>query len=480
MIVALTCPRAVLFVLLCAAATTAAAASRPAYEYEVRPREGGRVLEVDAVYRAPRGECLEVDTGFLVHLEAAEHRQGHRWRALERRDECLAIPVGARELQVRYRFRLDEATAAAPGARRRRELGQAEGVFFARPSVWMLRPATPSPGTFRLHFVSAPDAGLATGIATVAEDVYEAPAALVDSTPYSVIGTFARSRLNVPGGVVEWVVAPNDGRLARDEVERWLKRGVEAVSGYFGRFPVPRVLVIVSPGLREGVSGGTTWGYAGASILIGVGATTPRPSFDEDWVLTHELVHLGFPNLAREHRWMEEGLATYVEPIARVRAGQLAVDDMWRDLLRSMPRGLPQPGAPGLDEMQAMGRREAWGRTYWGGALFWLLADIRLREATNGRVGVDGVLTAILDAGGDIRERWEIARVLSTGDRLAGRPVLEPLYDELAVHGGTADLPALWARLGVTLADGAAVYDAEAPLVQVREAITRANAASGR
>ena len=40
-------------------------------------------------------------------------------------------------------------------------------------------------------------------------------------------------------------------------------------------------------------------------------------------MLVHELVHHGMPNLADEHHWMEEGLATYVEPIARAQAGEL-------------------------------------------------------------------------------------------------------------------------------------------------------------
>ena len=77
-------------------------------------------------------------------------------------------------------------------------------------------------------------------------------------------------------GPVRRVVAPDDARLSREAIERWLRRGAEAVSGYFGRFPLPRVLVIVSPGSREGVSGGTTWGYAGASIVISVDGLAER------------------------------------------------------------------------------------------------------------------------------------------------------------------------------------------------------------
>ena len=53
-----------------------------------------------------------------------------------------------------------------------------------------------------------------------------------------------------------------------------------------------------------------------------VGITTSA-QFDDDWIITHEMVHLAFPSVAEKHHWIEEGLATYVEPVARARVGQL-------------------------------------------------------------------------------------------------------------------------------------------------------------
>jgi hypothetical protein len=34
--------------------------------------------------------------------------------------------------------------------------------------------------------------------------------------------------------------------------------------------------------------------------------------------MTHEFVRTAFPDVADEHHWTEEGIATYVEPIARM------------------------------------------------------------------------------------------------------------------------------------------------------------------
>ena len=94
-----------------------------------------------------------------------------------------------------------------------------------------------------------------------------------------------------------------------------------------------------------------------------------------DWIMTHEMVHLAFPSVAEEHHWIEEGIATYVEPIARVEAGNLEPRSVWHDLVEGLPKGLPQPGDEGLDHTHT------WGRTYWGGALFVHLRTSRYGSA---------------------------------------------------------------------------------------------------
>ena len=96
--------------------------------------------------------------------------------------------------------------------------------------------------------------------------------------------------------------------------------------------------------------------------------------------MTHELIHMAFPSVRRRHHWIEEGLATYVEPIARAQAGTLSAERVWADLMRDLPRGEPGPGDGGLDDT------DSWGRTYWGGALFCLVADVRFLERTGNRL----------------------------------------------------------------------------------------------
>jgi hypothetical protein len=238
------------------------------------------------------------------------------------------------------------------------------------------------------------------------------------------------------------------------------------VTVYFGRFPVPRTLLTVRPVPgRAGVFGGVTYPDTPPRTRISVGQRTTAAALEDDWTLTHEFTHLAFPNLPRQHHWMEEGMATYVEPVARVQAGNLPPERIWADMVRDMPKGLPAPDSHGLDHTRS------WANTYWGGALFCLLADVQYRQRTHNRRGLQYALRGILKAGGCIEEEWPIARAFETGDRAVGVPVLSELYARMKDTAVAIDLPDLWRRLGIST-EGMGVSFHKAELSAIRQAIT--------
>ena len=146
---------------------------------------------------------------------------------------------------------------------------------------------------------------------------------------------------------------------------------------------------------------------------------------------------------------------------------------MWLDLVRDMPQGLPQVGDRGLDHTQT------WGRTYWGGALFCLLADVEIRRQTNNGKGLENALRGILDAGGDIRREWNLEDALRTADRAVGVNVLQPLYTRMKDMPVDVDLDSLWTQLGIQ-PDGSSVrFDDRAALAAIRRAITMAESGTG-
>ncbi len=254
--------------------------------------------------------------------------------------------------------------------------------------------------------------------------------------------------------------------LDRDMLRAWIGASAHAVHGYYGRFPVRRVLIRIDVGEGHGAHSGKTFAFNGALIRVGVGRDSDSADLKRDWIMTHEMVHLAMPEFADRHAWLEEGLATYVEPIARVQVGQLTDASIWGDMLRDMPKGLPAAGDHGLDNTHT------WGRTYWGGAMFYLLADVRIRERTGNRRGLQDALRAIVASGGSVEVSWDVRRTLAIGDKAIGTNVLVELYDEMRSTPVTPDLAGLWKRLGVKLTSDGVEFDDGAPLAGIRRAIT--------
>jgi len=248
----------------------------------------------------------------------------------------------------------------------------------------------------------------------------------------------------------------------------WVQRSAEIVGGYYGRFPArtARIRIVAESG--DGVRGGKTFANPDAFIRVQVGREVSGAQLQSDWVLVHEMTHLALPDTGDEHAWLSEGLATYVEGVARVQAGNRTEADVWAEELRSMPRGLPQSGDRGLDHTHT------WGRTYWGGAMFCLLADVDIRRRTQLRFGLQDALRAVLRESGGLGTDWPIERVMRSGDAAVGTHTLEDLYAQMKDAAVTPDLMLLWRQLGV-IPEGTAVrLDDHAPLANVRRAIMRA------
>jgi len=253
---------------------------------------------------------------------------------------------------------------------------------------------------------------------------------------------------------------------SKDDVMKWVQWSAEAVAGYYGRFPVPHTNLRIIPTSGAGVRGGRTWGDHGSHIAIHVGADTTWSDFADDWMLTHEMIHLAFPDVEDNHHWIEEGISVYVEPFARVRAHHMDANQMWFEVVRDMPKGLPGPGDEGLDHTHT------WGRTYWGGALFCLLADIEIHQKTENQKGLQDALRGILDAGGDIRQDWDLEKAFTVGDKATGVAVLMPLYQKMKDQPHPVDLQAIWAQLGIERDGDKVRFVDSAPLAKTREAIT--------
>jgi hypothetical protein len=275
----------------------------------------------------------------------------------------------------------------------------------------------------------------------------------------------ADSHLSVGGAALTIRFSETVPDAFRKLVEEWVHDAASAVLTVYGRYPVKQATIVVEVGRGSGVGGGRTWN--GRLTRIRVGADATRASLHNDWVMTHEMFHLGFPDVEGGLDWMDEGLSTYMEPLARARAGNLRPEDAWSSMLDGIPKGLPRAGDQGLDHTPT------WGRTYWGGALFWLLADIEIRQKTGNQKSLDDVLRAIMKEGGDGSQTWPAAKIFRRGDAAIGMPILEKLDERLGARPETTDLDALWQQLGIVRRDGKVTFNDSAPLAGIRRALTK-------
>jgi hypothetical protein len=317
--------------------------------------------------------------------------------------------------------------------------------------------------------VSAPP-GLpfAVGLARAGElNTYQLMAHEIPVATYFAFGKLEQRELSLGDATLE--ISKLDGALSQSfaELSAWVATSAGAVRDFYGTFPVPRASVTVLPvPERDGVVFGKVLPESAPGIALLVGQRASRKSLYSDWILVHELFHLGFPSFFGEGKWLDEGLATYYEPIIRVRAGLYTEEQLWQELAEAMPQGLPAFTERGLETA------DDFRGIYWGGAMACLVADVEARKRDTGR-GLEVGLRALRDAGGNACEVWSLSDAIATIDRALGAPTLAPIAAQHGAQGQPFDFERLLRDLGVLRSAGGNIrLSDEAPLAAIRRAIT--------
>ncbi|HEY1696559.1 MAG TPA: hypothetical protein VGG39_30565 [Polyangiaceae bacterium] len=443
--------------------------SATSWRYDVEVDDGARRLLVDAWLPPGSLADLVVRHGAERFVQAVEVQDDDGWRTVSRRGEAFHVPECARGCHLRYRFALRRAADAL----RDIDVAIAWGeVVVASPSSWLLHPTLAPDGTrYRFHVRAARDASFVTGVFTAPDGPpgsYEADATDIAVAPYAAFGPMRlRSVEAVPGSTLDVAIA-GDYRVDDDAIVAWMAKSSRTIARFLGCFPVERVMVLVVPAAGDAVRHGETMGDGGAAMVLELGEDAGPAALEDDWVLPHEMAHLAVPSVAPRHHWIEEGLAVYLQPIARARAGELTPEQVWREFAMGMPKGAPSHADRGLDDATD------WARTYWGGATFCLVADVAIRTRTGNRFGLEDAMRGVLAAGGSVAHIWGLERLLDTADGSVGAgPLLARMHAEMLRGTWTVDLPGLFRDLGVHLEGTRVTFDDAAPLAALRRSITR-------
>ena len=305
------------------------------------------------------------------------------------------------------------------------------------------------------------------GSKVIAAATADSPLLETAGMPYDAFDLMPADQILVKGGRIRVAFGPGKLAVSRERILDYVRQSARSVEAYFGTFPAgdTRLLILTTESPGRPVRSGTAFGYRGAAIKLTMATNVSAEDLTQDWILVHEMSHLALPSLPREQHWLEEGMASYVEPLARAQAGVLGVGDVWAGMIKGLPQGLPQAGDRGLDHTPT------WGRTYWGGALFCLLADVEIRERTRNRNGLQNALRAILGRA-NMETDSTVEPLLRVGDQAVGVPVLASLYARMKDKPYPVDLNEMWQRLGVQLAGTDVRFNDVAPLAAIRRSLT--------
>ena len=300
-----------------------------------------------------------------------------------------------------------------------------------------------------------------------------------DPTPASwsgriAIGRFPIQRIPVAGTELRLAAIGPMGVQQREILGTWMKETADAVASVYGRFPqqTPQILVIAIGPREQAVPWAHVLRGGGISVEFFVDETRPLNSFREDWTATHELSHLLLPYVARNDRWLSEGLASYYQNILRARDGSLSEEQAWQKLHSGFERGRAGTHGGSLARATRSGQGSIM-RVYWSGAAIMLKADSELRLLSDGRQSLDSALAALQECCFDSKRSWRAQELFSELDRLTGTSVFTDLYREHVMDDEFPDTDYTFEQLGLVLHSDSIQLAPDAPWGRIRFYIMR-------
>ncbi len=433
-------------------------------EYDITPPPvGSWTVKVQARLRNAPGPRL-VDPDAAGALRNVVLVEGGVDRPLPREREAWLAPACQGACTLRYELDLVALSDACRGHECARRIGDA---FLGAASEWMLRPEAGSDAEIRVTLAGGDAARFATGLRRDGHGGYALRQRELGEAAYTAFGEMRQSHVDLAGPGLEVVLLGAPLAMGDAAVLAWVKDAATCVAHLYGAFPAQATIFVIPVRGADEVVFGRVMSLAGGSVALLFGTETKPASEHTDWVVVHELSHLGTASLVGEAHWLEEGLATYYEPVLRERAGWMTEAELWKHFSDQMPRGEPQAGRatrPGGARRHRL--------DLLGGALFCMLADLEIRRASHGSRSLDDAMRAVHDRLGDATHSTRLVDFLRVGDEATGTRALADVNARFATAGERVDLEATWRSLGVAVAaDGSVVLHDDAPMAAVRRAI---------
>ncbi|MEO8164671.1 MAG: hypothetical protein ABI619_04675 [Betaproteobacteria bacterium] len=417
----------------------------------------------------PRSLVASSD-GARLYLESM--RIGER--LIEPAGDRVVIAAGT-ERCVDYQVKLQPArTEVQTGGPETRRFGR---NLLTSIGDWLWRPDEPQTD-IELRFdlpagfeVSAPWPRQTTSPETA---VFVLGATPHDWSGVVALGRFTPRAIEVPGAVLH-VAMLNVSASRQTQLEHWIEGAARNAAQLYGRFPVPRVQIIVVP--ARGGTSPVPWAYVsrggGPAIHLFVDTTRPLSELEHDWSLTHEMSHLFLPYVVSRDAWLFEGIPTYLQNVLMARGGAIDVELAWarmRSGFQSGARVHPELSLARANDRIAYGNSL---RVYWAGAAMMLRADILLRERSRGTQSLDSALEQLSRCCALEPRRWSAQEVIARLDELTATTIFSDVARDQFAAEGFPDYAYTLARAGVIFDGGQLTFDNAAPWAAERDALMR-------
>ena len=288
------------------------------------------------------------------------------------------------------------------------------------------------------------------------------------------VGDFEIDYINVPGARIRLAAIGDLSPTQRGKVSRWIEETVTSVTTVHGHLPQPEPQVLVIPiGARKRpVVMAQVLRGGGLAAGFYIDETRPLEEFTQDWKATHEFSHMLVPYISSRDRWLSEGLASYYQNVLRARDGRLTETEAWQLLYEGFKRG--EDGTHGGSLAQAT--RDGWRstmRVYWSGAALMLMADMQLREQSNGRQSLDTALESLSSCCMDNAKTWRARDMFRQLDQLTETKIFSRLYEQYVHDDSFPDMDPTFQNLGISTRRNQVSLNEDAPMAVVRSAIMK-------
>lgn len=259
--------------------------------------------------------------------------------------------------------------------------------------------------------------------------------ALLVLSPVATANHLPYERLETPGCVLLLDWRGNFTTAQKAKLKAWLLSVAKTVSLLHGALPRPEIRISLQPyPAKSAVPFARVLRNNPEGVLFYINPDRPLDDYINDWTAYHELSHLFIPYPGNADVWFSEGLASYYQNVLQARAGLLTQQEAGAKLRAGFERGEKDSryAQMTLGELSpVMREKHAFMRVYWSGALYFLQADLMLRNLpvnSGARRTLDEVLREFGQCCLSSQQSWTGLAIATEFDRISGTGIFTMLY----------------------------------------------------